>query len=100
MVIAQKTRIVFMVKVRYAGCTVRRDRIVANIALGQRVEGPPWSSVEEVVPGWFVHRLDARTPADLEHPSLPALICESRHLFGERGRLAPRDERRRLAPRA
>jgi hypothetical protein len=87
-VIAQKTRIVFMVRVRFGGCVVRRDHIVASIALARRVEHPRWRSVEQIVPNWIAHRLVVRDGSELDDPSLAELICESYHQMGEQGRLS------------
>ena len=39
-VIGQKTRIVIMARVRFAGATVLRDRVRLNIALTRRIEAP------------------------------------------------------------
>jgi hypothetical protein len=85
-VIAQKTRIVFMVRVRFGGCRVRRDSILANVALDRRVEDPRWTRIEQLGP-WYAHHFEVRDPADLDDPALAALICESYHRMGEQGRL-------------
>lgn len=86
-VIAQKTRIVFMVRVRFGGCQVRRDRILTNVVLTRRVEHPRWTKIEELAPGWIVHRYEVRDPGDLDDPRLADLICESYREIGEQGRL-------------
>lgn len=87
LVIAQKTRIVFMVRVRFGGCTVRRDRLLTGIALARRVDHPRWTKVEELAPGWIAHRFEVRDPHELEDPDLVALICESYREVGAQGRL-------------
>jgi hypothetical protein len=92
-VIAQKTRIVFMVRVRFGGCLVRRDRLVASIALPYRVEHPRWRSVEEIAPGWVAHRLDVFDGSEPADPDVRALIRESDHLMGEQGRLKTGSQR-------
>jgi hypothetical protein len=89
-VIAQKTRIVFMVRVRFGGCVVRRDHLVASIALPRRVDHSRWREIEEVVPGWFVHRFVVRDGRELDDPELAALVCESYRQMGEQRRLAGR----------
>jgi hypothetical protein len=94
-VIAQKTRIVFMVRVRFAGCVVRRQHLLASLALPRRVEHPRWHSIEEVAPGWFVHRLEVRDGTELDDPELAALACESYRQMGEQRRLAGRHGRGR-----
>jgi hypothetical protein len=86
-VIAQKTRIVFMVRTRFGGCTVKRDRFATNVSLPRRVEHPRWTRIEQLG-RWVIHHFEVRNPADLDDPGLAALICESYHQMGEQGRLA------------
>lgn len=88
--IAQKTRIVFMVRVRFGGCSVRRDRLLTGISLTRRVDHARWTKVEELAPGWISHRFEVRDPDDLGDPDLAALICESYREVGEQGRLRSR----------
>jgi hypothetical protein len=97
-VIAQKTRIVFMVRVRFGGCVVRKDHVIANLALPRRVDDPRWHSVEEIVPGWFAHRFLIRDGRELDDPPLRALICESYHQMGEQARLGTSQARARCVP--
>jgi hypothetical protein len=94
-VIAQKSRIVFMVRVRFAGCVVRRDHLLASMALPAVVPHTRWHSIEEVAPGWFVHRFEVRDGSELDDPGLAELACESFHLMGEQQRLPA--ERRQAA---
>jgi Holliday junction resolvase-like predicted endonuclease len=76
-VIAQKTRIVIMARVRFAGATVLRDRVRLNIALTRRVEAPWVEKIESYGPRWIAHRFVARSAADVDAISeLPALACE------------------------
>jgi hypothetical protein len=93
-VIAQKTRIVFMVRVRFGGCQIRRDRLLTNVALTRRVDDPRWTKVEELAPGWIVHRYEVRGPEELDDPRLAELICESYRDLGEQGRLKAARARR------
>lgn len=86
-VIAQKTRIVFMVRVRFGGCQVRRDRLIAGIALTRRVDHPRWLRIEQYNDRWFAHRLEVRHPEDLDDPELQELICEGYRELGEQGSL-------------
>ena len=55
--------------------------------LGRRVDLPWIVDVEEYNPRWIAHRFDVRSPADLDHPELPALLCESYRDNGDRGSL-------------
>ena len=92
-VIAQKTRIVFMVRVRFGGCIVRRDRLLTGISLARRIDDARWTSVDEVAPGWWGHRFEVRSAEELNDPVLAELICESYHAIGQQGRLATRRRR-------
>jgi len=87
-VIAQKTRITIMVKVRFAGATVLRDRLRIGFALGRRVEHPRLVRVEEYGPRWIIRRLEVRAPAELDDPAIAAWLCESYRDLGLRGSLA------------
>jgi hypothetical protein len=85
-VIAQKTRIVFMVRARFGGCQVRRDRLVTNVSLPRRVAHPRFKRIEQLG-RWHLHHFEVRSPAELDDSELQALICESYHQMGEQGRL-------------
>lgn len=88
-VIAQKTRIVIMGRVRFAGATVRRDRLIANFALTRRLADPRFR-VQVFNDRWIAHRFEVRTPADLDIPGLGAWLCEAYRDLGMQGSLAPR----------
>ena len=77
-VIGQKTRIVIMGRVRFAGATVLRDRVRLNIALTRRIDAPWVERIETYLNGrWNAHRFVARSPADLKAiPELASLVCE------------------------
>jgi hypothetical protein len=82
-VIAQKTRIVLMDRVRFAGAVVRRDRVRLNFALTRRVDAPWVERIESYGERWNAHRFVAREPADVDAiEGLPALLCESYHGLG------------------
>jgi Domain of unknown function (DUF4111)/Nucleotidyltransferase domain len=66
--IAQKTRIGFMVRARFGGCQVKRDRIATNVPLPRRVEHPCWKRVEQLG-RWYLHYYDIREPAISMTPS-------------------------------
>lgn len=88
-VIAQKTRITIMSKVRFAEALVRRDRLLASFALSRRVDDPMFRH-EQCGPRWIIHLFEVRDPADLDDPPLPAWLCESYRDLGERGSLRMR----------
>jgi ribosomal protein S27AE len=99
-VIAQKTRIVVMAKVRFAGATVLRDRVRINFALGRRVEHEKAVRIEEIVPGWIAHRFEVRDPADVDALDLGELVCEAYRDFGLRGSVGRRRAAVPPSPRA
>ena len=83
-VIAQKTRIVIMGRVRFAGAVVLRDRVRLNVALTRRLDAPWVASIETYNARWHAHRFEARTPADVDAiAELPALLCEGYHDLGQ-----------------
>jgi hypothetical protein len=83
-VIAQKTRIVLMVRVRFAGATVLRDRVRLTFALTRVIDHPRITSVDSYGPRWNAHRFEAASPADVDaFAELPALLCESYRDLGE-----------------
>jgi len=86
-VIGQKTRIVIMGRVRFAGATVLRDRVRLNIALTRQLDAPWVERIETYLNGrWNAHRFVARSPADVEAiPELPALVCEGYRDLGMQG---------------
>jgi hypothetical protein len=89
-VYAQKTRIVCMVRVRFAVAIVRRDWIQAGLWLKRRAEHPALQQVELIPPGNYVHFFRIRSEADLDD-AFAALVREAyaigrqEHL-GKRGR--------------
>jgi hypothetical protein len=87
-VIAQKTRIVIMGRVRFAGAIVLRDRVRLNVALTRRVEAPWVERIESYGPRWNAHRFMARSAADVDAiTELPALVCEGYRDLGMQGSL-------------
>jgi hypothetical protein len=85
-VIAQKTRIVIMAQVRFAGAQICRDRLLLNFALSRRVDDPMFRH-ESYGPRWIAHRFVVRGPGELDDPRLPAWLCEAYRDLGERGSL-------------
>lgn len=89
-VIAQKTRIVIMGRVRFAGAIVLRDRVRLNVALTRRLEAPWVDRIESYGPRWNAHQFMARSPADVDAiAELPALVCEGYRDLGMQGSLRP-----------
>ena len=75
-VIAQKSRIVIMGRVRFAGVQVRRDHLVASFALTRRLADPRFR-IETLSERWNAHRFIVRGPADLDFDGLTDWLCES-----------------------
>jgi len=100
-VIAQKTRIVLLDRVRFAGATVLRDRVRLNFALTRQLDEPWVESTETYMAGrWNAHRFTTRTPADVDAiPNLPALLCESYRELGSQAALRRQVEGRRSGSR-
>jgi hypothetical protein len=88
-VIGQKTRIVIMARVRFAGAVVLRDRVRLNIALTRKVEAPWVERIDTYMNGrWQAHHFVVRTPAQLAAiEELPALVCEGYRDLGMQGAL-------------
>jgi hypothetical protein len=83
-VIAQRTRIVIMGRVRFAGAVVLRDRVRLNVALTRRLDVPWLTDIESYNSRWHAHRFEARTAADVDAiAELPALLCEGYHDLGQ-----------------
>lgn len=88
-VIPQKTRIVFMGQVRFAGAQVRRDRLLATFALTRRVDDSRFRH-ESYGPRWIAHRFEVRDVSELDDPMLAELLCESYRDLGQRESLRRR----------
>jgi hypothetical protein len=64
--IAYRDRVGFMVKVRFAGCTPKRDHLELDFWFTERDENPRFSKVETISPNAHVHRTKIRVPAELD----------------------------------
>ncbi len=73
---AQKTRIVFMDRVRFAGVITRKRFLYFSLWLRRRVEHPRLHKVEVFGPDSFGHRFRLERAAEID-PQLEALICEA-----------------------
>ena len=88
-VVVQKTRIVIMGRVRFAGAVVLRDRVRLNVALMRRLDAPWVERIESYGERWNAHRFVVRSPADLAAiPGLAAVVCEGYRELGLQGSLA------------
>ena len=87
-----KTRIAFMGRVRFAGVTSISERgMTCAFALPRPLKSPRFAKVEEVAPGWWVHRLRITEVSQLDR-ELHEWLKRSYRLMGmqERLRRTPR----------
>lgn len=75
-VIAQRSRIVYMVRVRYAGAVLQQAAVRAHFALRRRLDSPRIDRIAEHDGGWIEHRLRLVSPDDLDD-ELRGWLCES-----------------------
>jgi hypothetical protein len=94
-----KTRIAFLGRVRFAGITrLSEEGMTCSFALPAPLDSPRFAKVEEVVPGWWVHRLHVVEPRELDG-QVQRWLKRSYRLMGMQGRLKGRRAERR-PPRA
>jgi len=90
-VIPQKTRLVCVARVRFAGFTPRKDHFVASFALHRWLKSPRVSRTQDYGPKWRVHFMPIRSADDLDD-ELKMWLQESHDLVGmqeERSALRP-----------
>jgi len=89
-----KTRIAFLARVRFAGVTrLSESGMTCNFAMPYPLRSRRFVKVEEVVPGWWSHRLSITDPTKLDD-ELQSWLRESYRLMGLQGRLIERARRR------
>ena len=82
-----KTRIAFLGLVRFAGITSVSERgMSCSFALPKPLDSDRFAKVEEVVPGWWVHRLRVTEVSQLDS-EVQSWLRESYRLMGLRERL-------------
>jgi hypothetical protein len=85
-VIPQKTRLVFVARVRFAGLTPRKDGFVAAFALDREVTSPRIVKHESFGPRWQAHHVRIASPADLDD-ELREWLRESLEVVGMQAHL-------------
>jgi hypothetical protein len=75
-VYAQKTRIVIMVRVRFAGAVVRVGYLDAGLWLRRRISHPKLDRVDDYGPLGYVHHFRLTSPEDID-TELEKLMCEA-----------------------
>jgi hypothetical protein len=89
-----KTRIAFLGRVRFAGITrLNEDGMVCSFALPAPLKSRRFMKVEEIVPGWWVHRVHITDVAELDD-ELQSWLRESYRLMGMQERLTGRAPRK------
>ncbi len=73
---AQKTRIVFMLRVRFAGVVTRKHFLFFSLWLKRPIEHPRLVLTETFGPGSYGHRFKLTSPAEID-AQLEQLICEA-----------------------
>jgi hypothetical protein len=82
-----KTRIAFLARVRFAGITSLSERgMTCAFAFPRPLDSPRFVKVEELIPGWWTHRLRITDPGQLDG-DVQAWLRESYRLMGLQGRL-------------
>lgn len=80
-IIPQKTRLVCVARVRFAGLTPRKSHFVASFALHRWLRSPRVSRTVDYGPRWRAHFVAIRSAADLDD-ELRAWLQESHDLVG------------------
>ena len=65
-VIPQKTRLVFQVRVRFAGCYPRKSYLVCSLALPRKLDSPRFVKIEEYARHFVGHQFRVSSPAELD----------------------------------
>jgi hypothetical protein len=94
-IIPQKTRLVCVARVRFAGLTPRKNHFVANFALHRWLKSSRVTRKQDYGPKWRAHFIPIRSVEDLDE-ELKAWLQESHDLVGVQDRRAKRA--RRAAP--
>jgi uncharacterized protein DUF5655 len=82
-----KTRLAFLGRVRFAGITrLTEEGMTCGFSLPQPVSSPRFVKVEEVAPGWWVHRLRITEASQLDE-EVQGWLRESYRLMGMQERL-------------
>jgi hypothetical protein len=90
-----KTRVAFMGRVRFAAITrLGEDGMTCSFSMPTPLASPRFVKVEEVAPGWWVHRLRVSRPSELD-AEVQRWIRESYRLMGMQERLRSRTGTRR-----
>jgi hypothetical protein len=86
-IVSSKTRIAFMTRVRFGGCQVRKDWLLAAFWLVREVRSPRFSKVETLGPKVWLYHFPIREKSDLDEEFMgwmaeARLIGDQQHLGG------------------
>lgn len=79
--VSSKTRIAFMVRVRFAGCTVKKDSLRAGLWLPHDADPPRAVKKDFIPPHYYLFSFDIREPRDID-ADFRRLLREAYHLGG------------------
>jgi hypothetical protein len=88
--VSSKTRIAFMVRVRFAGCTVRKDSLRAGLWLPYDARAPRAIKKELIPPHYHLFYFDIREPEDID-ADFRRLLSEAYRQGGQQQYLKERD---------
>jgi hypothetical protein len=83
-ILPQKTRLVCVARVRFAGLYPRKDGFRAAFALRRKVRNPRIVKIDTYGPKWQGHFIDVRSAADLDD-ELRGWLQESHDTVGVQG---------------
>lgn len=86
-VVSSKSRIAFMTRVRFAGCQVRKDWLLAGFWLVRRIESARFSKVESLGPRIWLYWFPIRAESDIDAEMISwlaeaRLVGDQEHLGG------------------
>jgi hypothetical protein len=84
-VVSSKSRIAFMTRVRFGGCQVRKDWLLASFWLVREVRSPRFSKVETLGPRIWLYSIPIRDESDIDDEFM-AWLAEAR-LVGDQEHL-------------
>jgi hypothetical protein len=74
--IPQKTRAVFQVRMRFAGCYPRKKHLLCTVVLRRNLNAPRISKTDEYAPHCFVHQFRIYSDNELDE-EVQRWLCES-----------------------
>jgi hypothetical protein len=65
-IIPQKTRVVFQVRVRFAGAVPRKSALLCTFGFARRVESPRFEKIEKYAPKWYGHTIRVASESEFD----------------------------------